>query len=428
METKKFLFVSDDALIGDIAWQIRQEGYPVKYYIHQKTERDIADGFVEKSYDWKKDAEWADVVIFDDTLGMGADAQRLKKGGKLVIGGTPYTDRLEDERSFGQEELKRHGINILPYQEFSDFDAAIEYVRQQPDEYVLKPSGDILKNLLFVGMEKDGRDMIRILSAYKHVWAAKIKKFQLQRKVNGVEVAVGAFFNGREFLYPININFEHKKLFPGNIGPSTGEMGTTMFWSGPNRLFNSTLKKMEGTLAQERYVGYIDLNCIVNGNGIYPLEFTTRFGYPTINIQQESLQMPTAEFLYHMAAGKRFEIRVKRGFHMGVRLVVPPFPFRDQRTFNVYSKNAVIVFKGKNREGIHIEDVKLVNNEWILTGDTGVSIIVAGSGVTMREAQTQAYNRIKNILIPNMYYRKDIGDRWYEDSDKLSSWGYLWEL
>ena len=45
-------------------------------------------------------------------------------------------------------------------------------------------------------------------------------------------------------------------------------MGTAMFWSGPNKLFNSTLKKMEAKLASEGYVGYIDLNCIVNGNGI----------------------------------------------------------------------------------------------------------------------------------------------------------------
>jgi phosphoribosylamine---glycine ligase len=32
--------------------------------------------------------------------------------------------------------------------------------------------------------------------------------------VTGVEVAVGAFFNGKNFVYPIHINFEHKKLFP----------------------------------------------------------------------------------------------------------------------------------------------------------------------------------------------------------------------
>ena len=61
--------------------------------------------------------------------------------------------------------------------------------------------------------------------------------------MTGVEVAVGAFFNGKEFVYPLNVNFEHKKLFPGNIGPSTGEMGTAMFWSGPNKLFNSRSRR-----------------------------------------------------------------------------------------------------------------------------------------------------------------------------------------
>lgn len=33
----------------------------------------------------------------------------------------------------------------------------------------------------------------------------------------------------RQFCQPININFEHKTLFSGNLGPSTGEMGTAMF-------------------------------------------------------------------------------------------------------------------------------------------------------------------------------------------------------
>ena len=101
--------------------------------------------------------------------------------------------------------------------------------------------------------------------------------FQLQRRVSGVEVAVGGFFNGKNFIYPINVNFEHKKLFPGDIGPPTGEMGTAMFWSGPINYSINTLLKMEPVLASEGYVGYIDLNCIVNNNGIYPLEFTSRF-------------------------------------------------------------------------------------------------------------------------------------------------------
>src|SRR2546429_9364908 len=85
-----------------------------------------------------------------------------------------------------------------------------------------------------------------------------------------LEVAAGSFFNGKEFVLPVNINFEHKKLFPGDIGPSTGEMGTTMFWSEPTRVFNATLKKMESKLREEHYVGYIDVNCMVNANGSSP--------------------------------------------------------------------------------------------------------------------------------------------------------------
>lgn len=430
MDFKKFLFVSDTALISDIAWRVAQEGHEVKYCIAEEDDRDSADGFVNKVQNWKEHADWADIIIFDDVMGFGDAAKKLRAQGKLVIGGTPYTDRLEDDRTFGQEELKRHGVSIIPYQEFTDFEKAIEYVKMHPDEYVIKPSGEAqnIKRLLFVGMEKDGGDVIRILQAYRHVWSHKIKVFQLQRKMLGVEVAVGVFFNGAQFITPINVNFEHKKLFPGNIGPATGEMGTSMFWSEPNRLFNQTLKKLEATLAQEHYVGYIDLNCIVNGNGIYPLEFTARFGYPTISIQQESMSTPIGEFLYTLAAGTELKLKVKSGFHVGVRVVVPPYPYRDKRTFDANSKGAVIVFKGKNTEGVHIEDVKLVNGEWIVTGSTGVALIVVGSGPTMRQAKDQAYNRIKNILIPNMYYRTDIGDSWNDDSDKLHSWGYLREV
>lgn len=770
----KFLFISKDALISDIAWQVIKEGHDAKYFIEDKNEDDIADGFVPKTKDWKKELDWAEVIVFDDVLGQGTLADKLRKNGKKVIGGTPYTDRLEDDRSFGQRELKKHGVKIIPFWEFSNFDEAIQFVREHPDEYVIKPSGEAqnIKRLLFVGMEKDGSDVIRVLESYKRVWFKEIKIFQLQKKVNGVEIAVGAFFNGRNFIYPININFEHKKLFPGNFGPATGEMGcydqqtevltnngwkffkdltykdeictlnplgdviefhrpsrivsfnhhkklvsiqnqtldikvtldhnmyvstqwqarnkrnqfifvkakdlqyqslikrtgkwigkeekyfflpfvakrryegkrvvfretgeikipmdrwvsflgiwladgcastgkisiaqkdikktnrienlltqlpfkfskrgsefyiynkqlfsylesfgkayqkytpefikklsprqirlfldwlilgdgtemkngfrifytsskkladdvqelllkinrvgiikqrkrygkrwiqdhfahssrvqyevlervkklnswidkrdmtitnyngkvycatvknhvmyvrrngkpywcgnTSMFWSQPNNLFHSTLEKLKDTLQRENYAGYIDLNCIVNGQGIYPLEFSCRFGYPTISIQQEGMITPIGEFLYHLANGHDVELKVKKGFQVGIRIVVPPYPFRDKKTFDSYSKNAVIVFKNNgNINGIHIEDVKLVNNQWVITGSAGVALIVVGTGLIMKEAQAQAYSRIKNILIPNMYYRDDIGDRWFDESDKLYSWDII---
>lgn len=427
--SRRFLFVSWSALITDIAWQVAKEGHAVKYYIRSASERDIGDGFVEKIEAWEPETDWADVIVFDDTLGHGALACELRGRGKRVVGGTPYTDRLEDDRSFGQEELKRAGVNILPYREFGDFDTAIDYVKKNPDRYVIKPSGEAgnVKRRLFVGDEEDGEDVVRVLEAYKKSFPDEIKIFQLQRRVTGVEVAVGAFFNGQEFALPINVNFENKKLFPGNIGPSTGEMGTSMFWSGPNRLFSSTLKKMEPLLAREGYVGYVDLNCIVNGQGIYPLEFTSRFGYPTIMIQQEGMTTPIGEFLYELAGGNLNRFKVKNGFQIGVRIVVSPFPFDDPATFNSVSKNAAILFKKGIPEEVHIEDVKQIGGQWYVAGTSGVVLVVCGLGPTMRQAQAQAYARIRNIMIPDMYYRDDIGERWFEDHDRLHTWGYLRE-
>jgi phosphoribosylamine--glycine ligase len=241
-----------------------------------------------------------------------------------------------------------------------------------------------------------------------------------------VEIAVCGFFNGEKFVEPVNMNFEHKKLFSGNIGPSTGEMGTSMFWTKRNRVFDRTLGKLEDWLAEEGYVGSIDINSIVNSGGIYPLEFTPRFGYPTIALQEEGMNIPTGEFFYDLANGRDPDLTVHRGYQVGVRIVLPPYPFDDEKIYDENSRNAAVVFDTDDRDGIHIEDAKKVDGQWRVAGEAGMPLVVTGKGATMREAQKQAYSRIDDITIPNMYYRDDIGDRWNEsDGDLLQAWGYL---
>ncbi len=423
---KKFLFVSEEALIGDLAWQVKQEGNQVKYYIHDKDSKDICDGFVEKAEEWTALKDWADVIVFDDVF-FGEIADKLRKEGKAVIGGSVYTDKLEEDREFGQEELKKVGVNVLPHWDFTDFDEAIQFVSKNPGRYVLKPTskgGE--KELLYVGQEEDGKDVIQLLEHYKRAWSKKIKFFQLQKYAAGVEIAVGAFFNGAEFITPINVNFEHKKMFPGDIGPSTGEMGTLAYWSPPNTIFHETLEKIKPSLAQCGYVGYIDINCIVNARGIYPLEFTSRFGYPTISLHIEGVTSQWGEFLHALATKKPFEFKTKKGFQICVVVAVPPFPFYDIAAFKKYSEDATILFKKPITEGVHLGDVKLVEGDWRLAGYSGYALVITGSGQTVDEARKQAYSRVKNIMIPNMFYRTDIGFRWLVDSDKLHTWGYLY--
>jgi phosphoribosylamine--glycine ligase len=198
-----------------------------------------------------------------------------------------------------------------------------------------------------------------------------------------------------------------------------------MFWTGPNRLYNETLKKFEKRLGEIGFRGYFDINCIVNSRGIYPLEITPRFGYPTINIQMEGVTSKWSDLLYAMASGNSFNLKTSMGYQVGVVVAVPPYPYHDRETFDKLSDDAVILFKKPQFHGIHHCDIKLVEGDWRLAGSSGYAFVVTGSGPTMPDAQTQVYSRLRNIILPNMFYRTDIGNRWSKDGDLLHSWGLL---
>lgn len=424
---RKFLFAGWQSLSGDLAWQLKKEGHEVKIYVQANWDKDVYEGFLDKVDDWKAYVDWADIIVFDD-IWFGQDADELRKKGKLVVGGSTYTDKLEDSREFGQEEMKRLGMLTLPHWDFENYDEALKFIEEHPGRYVFKPStysDSDSKGLLFLGKDEDGKDIFEIIKSNKSVLEKKVTRFQLQKFASGVEVAVGAFFNGNDFIYPININFEHKKLFPGDIGPYTGEMGTLMYWSSPNTIFRMTLEKMKPDLQSSGYVGYIDINCIANGRGIYPLEFTCRFGYPHISIAMEGVISQWGEFLYSIAKGENYELKTKKGFQLGVVCATPPFPFYDEDELEIY-RDLSIIFKKPSLDGVHLGDVKIVDGSWKIAGITGYDLVVTGSGATVEDARKQAYSRIDNILLQNMFYRTDIGVKWSEDSDKLQTWGYLY--
>ena len=110
---RNFLFISRWGESLDIAYATLLEGNPVKLYIEEKPYREIGYGFVTKVLDWKKHIDWADVIIFDYT-GFGKVCEELRAAGKIVFGGSTYTDNLELDRNFGQDELKKHKVKTLP--------------------------------------------------------------------------------------------------------------------------------------------------------------------------------------------------------------------------------------------------------------------------------------------------------------------------
>ena len=46
---QRFLFISKWGLIHDLAWDVKKEGNEVLYHIMSKSDREVADGFVDKT-------------------------------------------------------------------------------------------------------------------------------------------------------------------------------------------------------------------------------------------------------------------------------------------------------------------------------------------------------------------------------------------
>jgi len=422
MKGLNFLFVVTDLNIGFHVINVKNEGNKVRIYskVH---DREVLKGFIDEKDvvgDWRKHIDWADVIVFDD-LGWGKDAEALRKKGKLVIGGTEYTDMLELDRDFGQKELERRDIHTLKEHEFGTIDEVIDFVKRNRKRYVLKPCGTHDMDTTIVGELNDGSDLIDLMNLHRDLWRVKnIKRFFLQEFVKGIEVGVCGTFDGKDFIYPIEVSFEHKRLFTGDLGPMTWEMGTLDYLSDPNRLFMETVYKFREKLREVGYVGEMDLNCIVNKKGFFPLEFTCRFGFPESQIICEGNRTSSSDYLHQLASGTLKSRKAGGGYNVGVVICVPPFPFNDRKEAKKYH-GAMI--KLRSMKGVYFVDAMKHRKLYLVGGYC--PLIVAAKAGTVKAAREEVYRRIKNVHIENMYYRTDIAAKWERESKLLRKWGYI---
>lgn len=422
----KFLIVDTDGLLSDLVWRLYREGHHIKMYIKSSTEQDIVDGLAEKVENWEDYIDWADVIVFSD-VGFGKKQEELREAGYLVIGGSSL-EIGEIDRLVGEELLKKYNVGVIPDSEkFTDFDAAIDYIKRNPARYVIKPNGKAEndKELTYVGHFEDGRDVIYMLEKYKEKYKYK-PNFQLQKFVDGIEIAVGAYFDGEDFIDgSINVNFEHKKMMPGDTYVTTGEVGTLLFFTDRNNKLFKELEKIKPALQQTGYIGVVDINFIVNETGAYPLEFTLRFGYPATSIEMENFDGDFGEFLYNLAKGRKPDWKRFANYSMGVVIFLPPFPFDSEPNFEKLTANLPIFADIDNNSSIHIGDLKYEDGVWKVAGASGYALVVCATANDIYEVIDKTYSLIKEIYIPNMGYRNDVGQRVIKALPKLKELGYI---
>ncbi len=433
----RILFISGDLIGSALIHRLQAEGHDLRVYIEAPYSKHCLDGFVEKVDDWSAQLSWVGhdgLIVFDDITFAGAQ-EHLRAQGYRVMGGDSQSDRLELDRAHFTNVLREHGVATLPLHTFGSAEAAREFIAANPARWVLKHSTH-MSTATYVGQLDDGRDVLELLRLYE---TKAISPIHLQRAVDGIEIGVARYFNGNDWLGPIEVNVEHKALFPSNFGPLTCAMGTLIWYDEDEDLplYARTLRNLEAHLRSIEYKGDIDINCIVNEAGIWPLEATMRFGSPATQVQCELHRSPWGAFLGAVADGRSFDLDYAPHFAVGVTVAMPPFPFGEEfltdRTPALGSKTQVFVsdeLSDADWQKLHFEEVVTQEvdgrAQYHHRGGNGYALFVTGSGDTPRAAQRDAYRIIENISMPRMFYRNDIGERFIaSDGDQLRAWGVI---
>ncbi|HMP85083.1 MAG TPA: hypothetical protein PKE08_00235 [Candidatus Paceibacterota bacterium] len=425
-------------IAADLTRQMKAEGHDVKLYIEDKTSKESLDNIVKKTSNWRNELEWVGrngLIIFDD-IGYGKIQDNLRKQGYVVFGGNELGDKLETDREYGQKIFKECGLKTVELKDFNDIDDAVNFVKKNPKAWVIKQNDHGSKSLNYVGHFQDGRDVISVLKNYLQNKNINREKITLHERIYGVEIGVGRYFNGTNWVGPIEYNVEHKMMFPGDIGPSTSEMGT-LAWYDDNeniKLYKQTLEKMKPYLQKIDFRGDMEINFIVNEHEAIPLEASPRFGSPIIHLHKEIHMSPWGEFLYNIAKGQDYKLKWKKGYGIVVLLAIPPFPYGNDRIkndsnllhgINIYFDN----IKESDFQHIHFEDIsaRLDNSKQLyITGKYGYAMYVTGIDETISVARKKVYDLTKKIIIPKMFYRIDIGEKFdRENIQKLKKWGWL---
>jgi len=431
------LFISKDLSGADLAYRLKNEGHDVRLFIEDEDQCHNCEGLVEKTQDWKNDLKWVgkDGLIVFDSSGYGKIQDELRAQGFSVFGGNELSDCLEHDRQYGQKILAVCGMQTIPSKNFKSTKDAIDFVKKNKGPWVVKQNGHIHTSFNYVGQLEDGKDVISILKNYNHNNKVECISIDLQKKIEGVEIGIARYFNGSDWVGPIEMNVEHKGLFNDNLGPKTFEMGTLMWYDSDekNKLFQETLAKMKKYLKKINFRGDIDINCIVSGEDVFPLEITPRLGWPSTHLHEEIHLSKWGEFLKAVADGKDFDLKYKKGFGVVVLISTPPFPY-IVRSRKYYPQGIDILFKKEMTEEdmshVHFEEVSVRKNskeaQFFVSSKTGFVLHITGMGKTVSEARKNTYTLVENVVIPKMFYRTDIGLRFMErDEERLKNWGWI---
>ena len=251
----------------------------------------------------------------------------------------------------------------------------------------------------------------------------------LMPHLDGVEVGVGAYFDGERFLRPACIDFEHKRFFNGERGEMTGEMGTLVAYPEENRIFEATLARLEPLFREGGHVGYRQPQHDRQRAGPVAARIHLPVRHPRLRHPRPAADRRLGRPVRpHARARDEARFPAARDWSVGICLTIPPFP---REAPDADPEDDPPLFYGTEPAGderahYHLSDMRLEAGQLFARRRTGYAMVVTGTGADRAGRAAAATARARNVSAPNLRWRTDIGDRFLTgEGERLRRMGWL---
>ncbi|MBC3382384.1 phosphoribosylamine--glycine ligase [Serratia fonticola] len=338
----------------------------------------------------------------------------FKAAGLKIFGPSQAAAQLEGSKAFTKDFLARHAIPSAAYQNFTEVEPALAYVRSQGAPIVIKADGLAAGKGVIVAMTlQEAEDAIQDMLA-GNAFGDAGHRIVIEEFLTGEEASFIVMVDG-ENVVPMATSQDHKRVGDGDTGPNTGGMGA--YSPAPvvtdeihQRVMDQVIWPTVRGMAAEgnTYVGFLYAGLMIAEDGQPKvIEFNCRFGDPETQPIMLRLRSDLVELCLAGAEGKLDEMTSEWDERpaLGVVLAAGGYP-ADYRQGDVI--HGLPQQEDANGKVFHA-GTRMQGNDVVTNG--GRVLCVTALGTTVAQAQQLAYQLAEGIQWQNSFCRKDIGYR-----------------
>jgi len=339
---------------------------------------------------------------------------RFDEIGLPCFGPSALAAQLEGSKAFTKDFLARHDIPTAAYQNFTELEPALAYIRKQGAPIVIKADGLAAGKGVIVAMRLEEAEAAAsdMLSGRRFGDAGA--RIVVEEFLDGEEASFIIVTDGTNIV-PMATSQDHKARDEGDVGPNTGGMGA---YSPAPVVTPDVEKKIMNLVIQptldgmkkdgNTYLGFLYAGLMIMADGTpRVIEFNCRMGDPETQPIMARLRSDLVAICSATLDGTLGEQQTEWDSRASLGVVMAAGGYPES-----YAKGKAIAGLtdvDSDTQKVFHAGTATDNNNVVTSG--GRVLCVVGLGDTVADAAEQSYNAVDKINWDDVYFRRDIGHR-----------------